>query len=65
MAMAAKYKGEDDRKSVAVIGDGALTAGLAFEGLNHAGVSDADVLIIHSEYLSPVIRCIFISTSAY
>lgn len=46
MAMAAKYKGEMDRKSVAVIGDGAMTAGLAFEGLNHAGVSDADVLII-------------------
>ncbi|HTM92842.1 MAG TPA: 1-deoxy-D-xylulose-5-phosphate synthase [Flavisolibacter sp.] len=46
MAMAAKYKGETHRKSVAVIGDGAMTAGLAFEGLNHAGVSDADVLII-------------------
>lgn len=46
MAMAAKYKGETSRKSVAVIGDGAMTAGLAFEGLNHAGVSDADVLII-------------------
>jgi 1-deoxy-D-xylulose-5-phosphate synthase len=46
MAMAAKYKGETDRKSVAVIGDGAMTAGLAFEGLNHAGVSDADMLII-------------------
>ncbi|MBO9683011.1 MAG: 1-deoxy-D-xylulose-5-phosphate synthase [Flavisolibacter sp.] len=46
MAMAAKYKGETARKSVAVIGDGAMTAGLAFEGLNHAGVSDADVLII-------------------
>jgi 1-deoxy-D-xylulose-5-phosphate synthase len=46
MAMAAKYKGEANRKSVAVIGDGAMTAGLAFEGLNHAGVSDADVLII-------------------
>src|SRR5678815_579805 len=46
MAMAAKYKGETNRKSVAIIGDGAMTAGLAFEGLNHAGVSDADVLII-------------------
>lgn len=45
MAMAAKYKGEN-RKSVAVIGDGALTAGLAFEGMNHAGVADSDVLII-------------------
>ena len=46
MAMAAKYKGETDRKCVAVIGDGALTAGLAFEGMNHAGVADTDLLII-------------------
>ena len=46
MAMAAKYKGEKDRKSVAVIGDGAMTAGLAFEAMNHAGVADADMLII-------------------
>src|SRR5579862_2590987 len=46
MAMAAKYKGETDRKTVAVIGDGALTAGLAFEGMNHAGVADTDMLIV-------------------
>lgn len=46
MAMAAKYKGETDRKSIAVIGDGAMTAGLAFEAMNHAGVADSDVLII-------------------
>jgi 1-deoxy-D-xylulose-5-phosphate synthase len=46
MSMAAKYKGENDRKVVAVIGDGALTAGLAFEGMNHAGVADSDLLII-------------------
>src|SRR5215467_2003609 len=46
MAMAAKYKGEKDRKTVAIIGDGALTAGLAFEGMNHAGVADTDLLII-------------------
>lgn len=45
MAMAAKYKGET-RKAVAVIGDGALTAGLAFEGMNHAGVADTDLLIV-------------------
>jgi 1-deoxy-D-xylulose-5-phosphate synthase len=42
MAMAAKHKGED-RKSVAVIGDGAMTAGMAFEALNNAGVSHAGV----------------------
>ncbi|MBL7725649.1 MAG: 1-deoxy-D-xylulose-5-phosphate synthase [Chitinophagaceae bacterium] len=46
MAMAAKYKGEKNRKVVAVIGDGSMTAGLAFEGMNHAGVADADMLII-------------------
>ncbi|HVK97474.1 MAG TPA: 1-deoxy-D-xylulose-5-phosphate synthase [Flavisolibacter sp.] len=46
MAMAAKYKGETDRKSVAIIGDGSMTAGLAFEALNHAGVADTDILII-------------------
>jgi 1-deoxy-D-xylulose-5-phosphate synthase len=45
MAMAAKFK-KEDRKSVAVIGDGAMTAGLAFEAMNHAGVADSDVLII-------------------
>ena len=45
MAMAAKYKGES-RKSVAIIGDGSMTAGMAFEGLNHAGVADADMLVV-------------------
>jgi 1-deoxy-D-xylulose-5-phosphate synthase len=46
MAMAAKYKKETERKTVAIIGDGAMTAGMAFEGLNHAGVADADLLVI-------------------
>jgi 1-deoxy-D-xylulose-5-phosphate synthase len=46
MSMAAKIKGETDRKCVAIIGDGSMTAGIAFEGLNHAGVADSDVLII-------------------
>ena len=46
MAMAAKYKGETGQKDVAVIGDGAMTAGLAFEAMNHAGVADTDMLII-------------------
>jgi 1-deoxy-D-xylulose-5-phosphate synthase len=45
MAMAAKYRGEN-RKSVAVIGDGSMTAGMAFEAMNHAGVADADMLVI-------------------
>ncbi|PCJ88774.1 MAG: 1-deoxy-D-xylulose-5-phosphate synthase [Flavobacteriales bacterium] len=46
MAEASKYKGEADRQHVVVIGDGAMTAGLAFEGLNNAGVSDSNLLVI-------------------
>ena len=46
MAVAAKYLGQDERQHIAVIGDGALTGGMAFEGLNHAGVSDSNILII-------------------
>jgi 1-deoxy-D-xylulose-5-phosphate synthase len=45
MALAAKTKGEK-RRVVAVIGDGAITAGQAFEALNHAGALDANVLVI-------------------
>lgn len=45
MAVAAKQKGEQ-RHCVAVIGDGAMTAGMAFEALNNAGVADADLLVI-------------------
>lgn len=46
MAMAAKLKGQKDKQCVAIIGDGAMTAGLAFEAMNHAGVTDANMLII-------------------
>lgn len=46
MAVASKYKGDLDKQHIAVIGDGALTGGIAFEGLNHAGVSDSNILII-------------------
>jgi 1-deoxy-D-xylulose-5-phosphate synthase len=45
MAIAAKRKGEK-RQVVAVIGDGALTAGEAFEGLNNAGISKSDIIVI-------------------
>jgi 1-deoxy-D-xylulose-5-phosphate synthase len=45
MAIASKRK-KEDRKVVAVIGDGALTAGIAFEGLNNAGAQNADILVI-------------------
>ena len=46
MAIAAQQKGETDRHIVAVIGDGSLTGGMAFEGLNHAGFSKANLLVI-------------------
>ena len=47
MAVANNSKGEKDRQHIAVIGDGAMTAGLAFEGLNHAGFEkDANLLVV-------------------
>ena len=45
MAMASKIKGEE-RRAVAIIGDGAMTAGMAFEALNNGGVSDCNLLVI-------------------
>jgi 1-deoxy-D-xylulose-5-phosphate synthase len=46
MAAASKYLKHDDKQHIAVIGDGALTGGIAFEGMNHAGVSDTNLLIV-------------------
>jgi len=46
MAVASRAKGEKDRKVVAIIGDGSLTGGMAFEGLNNAGMQNADLLVI-------------------
>jgi 1-deoxy-D-xylulose-5-phosphate synthase len=46
MAAASKYLRIEDKQHIAVIGDGAMTGGMAFEGLNHAGVSDTNILII-------------------
>ena len=46
MALAAKIKGETDRNVVAIIGDGSMTAGLAFEGLNNAGTENSNLLVI-------------------
>lgn len=46
MAIASKLDGNTKRQHVAVIGDGAMTAGLPFEAMNHAGVSDTNILII-------------------
>ena len=46
MAIASQIKGGDQRQHIAVIGDASIASGMAFEGLNHAGVTDANVLII-------------------
>lgn len=46
MAVASKLKGETERQHIAVIGDGSMTAGMAFEALNHAGVSKSNILVI-------------------
>lgn len=46
MAVASQYKGETDRQHVAIIGDGAMTAGMAFEALNHAGIENSNLLVI-------------------
>jgi len=47
MAVANRYKGDLKKQQIAVIGDGAMTAGLAFEGMNHAGFEkDANLLVI-------------------
>lgn len=46
MAMASKYKGDKLKQHVAVIGDGSMTGGMAFEAMNHAGVSDTNLIII-------------------
>lgn len=46
MAKAARFKKEEDRQIVAVIGDGSMTAGLAFEGLNNSGIEKTNLLVI-------------------
>src|SRR6187431_1282167 len=46
MAVASRLKNEPNRQHIAVIGDGAMTAGLAFEALNHAGVENSNLLVV-------------------
>ncbi len=46
MAVASNYQGMEDKQHIAVIGDGAMTGGIAFEAMNHAGVADTNLLII-------------------
>ena len=46
MALASQLKGEINKQHIAVIGDASIASGMAFEGLNHAGVTDANLLVI-------------------
>ena len=46
MSVASQVKGETGRQHIAVIGDGAMTAGLAFEGLNHGGVENSNMIVV-------------------
>lgn len=46
MALASNLKGEIEKQHIAVIGDASIASGMAFEGLNHAGVTDANLLVI-------------------
>ena len=46
MAIASKSNGDNTKQHIAVIGDGSMTAGMAFEGLNHAGVENTNLLVI-------------------
>jgi 1-deoxy-D-xylulose-5-phosphate synthase len=46
MAIASNLKGEYNKQHIAVIGDASIASGMAFEGLNHAGVTDANLLVI-------------------
>ncbi len=46
MAIASKMQGEQERQHVAIIGDGSMTGGMALEGLNNAGVSNTNLLVI-------------------
>ena len=46
MSVASRLKKEGNRQHIAIIGDGAMTAGEAFEGLNHAGVEDSNLIVV-------------------
>lgn len=46
MAIASNLKGERNKQHIAVVGDASIASGMAFEGLNHAGVTDANLLIV-------------------
>jgi len=46
MAIASKLNGDNEKNHIAIIGDASIASGMAFEGLNHAGVTDANILVI-------------------
>ena len=57
MALAARRKGED-RKAVAIIGDGAMTAGMAFEAMNNAGIEDCRLSVSYTHLTLPTKRIV-------
>ncbi len=46
IALAARHKNEFDRQVIAIVGDGSLTGGLAYEGMNNAGITNSNILVI-------------------
>ncbi|MBL4707779.1 MAG: 1-deoxy-D-xylulose-5-phosphate synthase [Flavobacteriales bacterium] len=46
MSVGSRLQGRNEKQHIAVIGDGAMTAGLAFEGLNHGGVEDSNMIVV-------------------
>ncbi len=46
MAVGSRLNSHEEKHNIAIIGDGAMTAGIAFEGLNHAGIEDSNMLVI-------------------
>ena len=49
MALAAKLDGASEKNHIAVIGDASIASGMAFEALNHAGATDANILIMYNQ----------------
>ncbi|MDR0229789.1 MAG: 1-deoxy-D-xylulose-5-phosphate synthase [Flavobacteriaceae bacterium] len=46
MAIASQLNGDNEKEHIAIVGDASIASGMAFEGLNHAGVTDANILVI-------------------
>lgn len=58
MAIASNLKGDTEKQHIAVIGDASIASGMAFEGLNHAGVTDANLLVILNDNAIGIDPCV-------